>query len=43
MLVVEPGRYTFMDFVKVGVPLLRITYLVRLWLTPLVFPYDKTF
>jgi len=40
-LVVEPGRYKFMDFVKVGVPLLLITYLVTLWLAPLVFPYDK--
>jgi di/tricarboxylate transporter len=40
-LVVEPGRYQFMDFVKVGVPLLLITYLVTLWLAPLVFPYDQ--
>ena len=38
-LVVEPGRYGFMDFVKVGVPLLLITYLVTLLLAPLVFPY----
>jgi di/tricarboxylate transporter len=38
-LVVEPGRYKFMDFVKVGVPLLLITYLVTLLLAPLVFPY----
>jgi di/tricarboxylate transporter len=40
-LVVEPGRYKFTDFIKVGIPLLLITYLVTLVLAPLVFPYDK--
>jgi di/tricarboxylate transporter len=39
-LVVEPGRYKFMDFVKVGVPLLCLTYLVTLLLAPLIFPYS---
>lgn len=39
-LVVEPGRYRFMDFVKVGVPLLVLTWLVTLLVTPLVFPYE---
>lgn len=39
-LVVEPGRYSFMDFVKVGVPLLVLTWLVALVVTPLVFPYQ---
>ena len=39
-LVVEPGRYKFMDFVKVGVPLLLVTYLVTLLLAPRVFPYE---
>ena len=38
-LVVEPGRYRFVDFVKVGVPLLLITYLVTLLVAPLVFPF----
>lgn len=38
-LVVEPGRYSFLDFVKVGVPLLVLTYLVTLLLVPLVFPF----
>ena len=38
-LVVEPGRYKFTDFVKVGVPLLFITYLVTLVVTPLFFPF----
>jgi di/tricarboxylate transporter len=39
-LVVEPGRYRFMDFVKVGTPLLVLTWLVALFVTPLVFPYQ---
>jgi di/tricarboxylate transporter len=38
-LVVEPGRYKFMDFVKVGVPLLVLTYVTVLLVAPLVFPY----
>jgi di/tricarboxylate transporter len=38
-LVVEPGRYRFMDFVKVGVPLLALAYAVTLLLAPLFFPY----
>ncbi len=38
-LVVEPGRYSFMDFVKVGVPLLVLTGLVTVLVTPLLFPY----
>ena len=39
-LVVEPGRYGFMDFVKVGVPLLLLTYAVTVVLAPLVFPFS---
>ena len=38
-LVVEPGRYGFMSFVKVGVPL---TWLVTLLLAPLFFPFEVT-
>ena len=38
-LVVEPGRYTFLDFVKVGVPLLILTCLVTVLLAPLMFPF----
>lgn len=41
-LVVEPGRYQFMDFVKVGVPLLFLTYLVTLVVAPLVFPFNAS-
>jgi di/tricarboxylate transporter len=39
-LVVEPGRYGFMDFIKVGVPLLLLTYLVALVLAPVIFPFN---
>ena len=38
-LVVEPGRYKFGDFVKVGVPLLLVTYVVTLFVTPWIFPF----
>ena len=38
-LVVEPGRYRFTDFVKVGVPLLILSYLVTMLVAPLVFPF----
>ncbi|MEM8882983.1 MAG: SLC13 family permease [Planctomycetota bacterium] len=38
-LVVEPGRYRFLDFVKVGVPMLILTWIVTLLVTPLVFPF----
>ena len=39
-LVVEPGRYRFTDFVKVGFPLLLLSYLVTLLVAPLIFPFD---
>ncbi len=39
-LVVEPGRFRFMDFVKVGVPLLLLTYLVTVLLAPIIFPFS---
>jgi di/tricarboxylate transporter len=39
-LVVDPGRYRFVDFVKVGVPMLFLTYLATLAVVPLVFPFD---
>lgn len=38
-LVMEPGEYKFFDFVKVGVPLLLVTWIVTLLVTPLMFPY----
>jgi di/tricarboxylate transporter len=41
-LVVEPGRYQFMDFVKVGVPLLFLTWLTTLLVAPMIFPYGAS-
>ncbi len=38
-LVVEPGRYAFTDFLKVGLPLLLLTYAVTLAVAPLLFPF----
>jgi di/tricarboxylate transporter len=38
-LVVEPGKYGFADFLKVGVPLLFLTYLATLLVAPLIFPF----
>ena len=38
-LVVDPGSYKFTDFVKLGTPLLILTYLVTLVMAPLVFPF----
>jgi di/tricarboxylate transporter len=38
-LVVDPGRYKFSDFIKVGVPLLFLSYLATLVVAPLVFPF----
>jgi len=37
--VVSPGGYRFMDFVKVGAPLLLLTWLTTLVVTPFFFPY----
>jgi len=41
-LVADPGRYKFTDFVKVGVPLLLLTYVVTLFVAPLVFPFHPS-
>ena len=38
-LVVEPGRYGFMSFVKVGFPLLLLTYVATAVVAPLLFPF----
>jgi len=37
-LIVAPGNYRFIDFVKVGLPLLFVVWLVSLAITPLLFP-----
>ena len=39
-LVVDPGGYKFTDFLKVGLPLLVLSYGVTLLLAPIVFPFN---
>jgi di/tricarboxylate transporter len=39
-LVVDPGGYRFIDFLKVGLPLLVLSYGVTLLIAPLVFPFN---
>ena len=38
-LVVDPGKYRVIDFVKLGVPMLILTWLVTIFLAPLLFPF----
>ncbi|MCP4076282.1 MAG: SLC13 family permease [Gammaproteobacteria bacterium] len=38
-LILTPGKYSFMDFVKVGVPLQLMAMLIALLLIPIVFPF----
>jgi di/tricarboxylate transporter len=38
-LVIEPGNYSFFDFVKLGTPLAVITLVLCVMLVPLVFPF----
>jgi len=37
MLVMEPGGYTFSDYVKVGLPLLALTMLVTVALVAAIY------
>ncbi|MFG0283373.1 MAG: SLC13 family permease [Phycisphaerales bacterium JB039] len=39
-LVVEPGRYRFIDFIRAGAPLLALTWLLTLALAPVFFPFE---
>ena len=38
-LVMQAGRYTFMDYVRVGLPLQVIMGLVMVGVLPLIFPF----
>jgi di/tricarboxylate transporter len=38
LLVMGPGGYRFMDYVKVGLPLTIISLLVSVWLLPILWP-----
>jgi di/tricarboxylate transporter len=39
LMVYGPGRYTFMDYVRMGVPLTVLVGLITVFLTPVVFPF----
>jgi di/tricarboxylate transporter len=39
MLVVSPGGYRFMDFMKVGFPMFLLALMVSLLLIPILFPF----
>lgn len=41
VLVMSPGRYSFMDYVKVGGPLQVILGIVMVFFLPLLFPFAK--
>jgi di/tricarboxylate transporter len=38
LLVMGPGGYRFMDYVKVGVPITILSMLVCVWLLPILWP-----
>ena len=38
-LVVAPGNYGFLDFVKVGLPILVLTWATTLLVTPIFSPF----
>lgn len=39
LMVMGPGEYRFMDFVKVGAPLAILVGVITVWLAPLFFPF----
>lgn len=39
LMVYGPGRYTFMDFVRIGIPLTLVVGAVTIFLTPLIWPF----
>ena len=39
LMVYGPGEYTFMDFVKMGVPLTLVVGVITIWLAPVFFPF----
>lgn len=38
-LVMSAGKYTFMDYVKVGLPLQLVIGIVMIFVLPLLFPF----
>lgn len=39
MLVMDPGKYRLADFMKLGIPMLLIAWLITIAITPLLFPF----
>jgi len=39
LMVYGPGEYSFMDFVKMGVPLTVLVGVITVWLAPVFFPF----
>ncbi|HNP34882.1 MAG TPA: SLC13 family permease [Woeseiaceae bacterium] len=42
MLVMGPGKYRIADFMKLGIPMLIISWLITILVTPLLFPFDPS-
>ena len=40
-LVLGPGGYRFMDYVKVGTPLIFVSFIVSMIVIPIVWPFFK--
>ncbi|NLG39255.1 MAG: hypothetical protein GX545_04965 [Fibrobacter sp.] len=39
-LVMNPGRYTFMDYIRVGLPLQIVMGIVMVFALPIIFPFN---
>jgi di/tricarboxylate transporter len=39
LMVYGPGEYSFMDFVKMGIPLTLLVGVITVWLAPVFFPF----
>jgi di/tricarboxylate transporter len=36
----NPGRYTFMDYIRVGLPLQIVMGIVMVFALPIIFPFN---
>jgi di/tricarboxylate transporter len=39
LMVYGPGEYSYLDFVKMGVPLTLLVGVITIWLAPVFFPF----
>ena len=39
LMVYGPGRYSFIDYVKIGVPLTIVVGIITILLVPIMFPF----